>query len=294
MNENERAFEAVCKILASREERFAWKTAKYLSAQLRGQGYAIGKKQLEELLIAHSRLKNRVVRYSSFPAKKSLDLLWGHVSLVDELGALPNITLDTEHELYDPCDVTESAPWCFLSHSYLDLNPVLDIRDKLLSRGYGVWIFEAEISEQARITQEVQQGLDRSQIFIAYVSRRSLCSRWVLKEMLVAFNRENLKPYVIINGSDKEVFSFFHKWLVSGWAGVDLWEETERLLSGIDEPEERVAITEIPALLEGMMNCPAEKRNLVIYFNDSSAENLEPEWDPKPLSFDSAFPKLEQ
>ncbi len=294
MSENDRAFELACEILASRQERFAWKTAKYLSKQLRERGCTIGKKQLEDLLVAHSRSRKRVVRYSSFPAKKSLDLLWGHVSLVDELEGLPSITLDTEHELYDPCDVPENAPWCFLSHSHGDLNPVLDIRDKLLSRGYGVWIFEAEISEQVKITHEVQQGLSRSQMFIAYVSRQSLSSRWVLKEMLVAFNAEHLKPYVVINGSDRELISFFHTWLVSNWANVDLCEETERLLRGIDGPDERVATTGIPALLEGMMNCPVENRNLVIYYEDLSAEELEPEWDPKPRSFDSAFPKLEQ
>ena len=289
MSEKERAFELACEILASRQERFAWKTAKYLSKQLRERGCPIGKKELEDLLIVHSRSRGRVVRYSSFPAKKSLDLLWGHVLLVGELKTLPNITLDTEHEYYDPCDVSEDAPWCFLSHSYRDLKTVLDIRDKLLAWGYGVWIFEAEISEQARIHDEVQEGLNRSQIFVVYVSRQSLGSRWVLKEMLVAFNTEHLKPYVVINGSDQELISFFHKWLASGWANVDLREETERLLCGIDEPDETVATTEIPALLEGMTNCPVENRHLVIYHNDPSAEELEPQWDPKPLSFDRAF-----
>ena len=94
----------------------------------------------------------------------------------------------------------------------------------------------------------------------------------------------------MINGSDRELISFFHKWLVSGWTNVNLWEETGRLLRGIDEPDERLATTEIPALLAGMMNCPVENRHLVIYYDDSSAEELEPEWDPKPLSFDRAFP----
>jgi len=249
MFEKERAFELACEILESRQERYAWKTAKYLSKQLCDRGCLIEKKEPEDLLIAHSRSRERVLRYSSFPAKKSLDLLWGHVSLVAELKTLPNITLDKAHEFYDPCEVPDDATWCFLSHSHRDLKPVLDIRDKLLARGYGVWIFEAEIAEQARITDEVQYGLNRSQIFIVYVSRQSLGSRWVLNEMLVAFNSEHLKPYVVVNRSDQELISFFQKWLVSGWANVNLMEETERLLRGVDEPDESVAITDIPSFL---------------------------------------------
>ena len=264
MSDKEEAFKLACEILPSRQERFAWKTAKYLSKQLRERGCAIGKKECEDLLIEHSKSRKRVVRYSSFPAKKSLDLLWGHISLVGELKTLPSIDLDTEHEFYDPCNVPENAPWCFFSHSHQDLRPVLEIRAKLVKRGYGVWIFEAEIAEQARITDEVQKGLDRSKIFIVYVSRQALCSRWVLKEMLVAFNAQHLKHYIVVNGKDPDLVSFFQKWLVSGWADVNLWEETERLLRKVDAPEENVAITEIPELLKGMMNCP--EQNAILLF----------------------------
>src|SRR5829696_2643580 len=240
MYDNERALKIVSEILANRQERYAWKTAKYLSKQLGRRGCPISKEKLEDLLIAYTQTPNREIRYSSFPAKKSLGLLWGHVSLIGELRMLPNVDLEAEHEYYDPCDMPADVPWCFLSYSHRDLKTILEIRDKFLVRGYGAWIFEAEISEQARITEEVQRGLAQSQIFIVYVSRRSLMSRWVLKEMLVAFNNEYLEPFVVVDAGDRELASFFHKWLVSGWADVNLWEETMHLLSGIDEPEERV------------------------------------------------------
>jgi hypothetical protein len=291
MYDNDEALKLVSQILANRQERYAWKTAKYLSKQLGKRGCHISKEKLEDLLIAHTQTPNRKIRYSSFPAKKSLDLLWGHVSLIGELSTLPNVDLDTEHEYYDPCDVPANTLWCFLSHSHRDLKTVLEIRDKLLARGYGAWIFEAEISEQARITEEVQSGLAQSQIFIAYVSRRSLMSRWVLKEMLVAFNSEELKPFVVVDAGDRELTSFFHKWLVSGWADVNFWEETMCLLSAIDEPEERVATTEIPVLLEELANCREDRRHLVLYSDVPSTMDPFLEWDPKPLTFDKAFPQ---
>jgi hypothetical protein len=292
MCDDDRALDLVSQILANRQERYAWKTAKYLSKQLGKRGCHISKEKLEDLLIAYTtETPNPEIRYSSFPAKRTLDLLWGHVSLIGELSTLPNVDLDTEYEYYDPNNVLADAPWCFLSHSHHDLKTVLEIRDKLLARGYGVWIFEAEIPVQARITEEVQRGLAQSQSFIVYVSRRSLMSRWVLKETAVAFNNEHLEPFVVVDAEDRELTSFFHKWLVSGWADVNLWEETGHLLSGIDEPEESVATTEIPVLLEELANCRADRRHLVLHADVPSTIDPFLEWDPKPLTFDKAFPQ---
>jgi hypothetical protein len=294
MYDNKRALRIVSEILANRQERYAWKTAKYLSKQLGRRGCHISKEKLEDLLIDHTQTPNREIRYSIFPAKKSLDLLWGHVSLIGELRTLPNVDLDTEHEYYDPSDVPADAPWCFLSHSHRNLKTVLEIRDKLRARNYGAWLFEAEISEQARITEEVKKGLAQSQIFIVYMSRQSLMSRWVLKETLVAFNNEYLEPFVVVDAGDRELTSFFHKWLVSGWADVDLWEETRRLLSGLEEPEERVATTEIPGLLVDWAHLRVDRRHLVLYPDLPLAMDPLLEWDPKPLTFDEAFPQIQR
>jgi hypothetical protein len=291
MSDDDRALELVSQILANRQEKYAWKTAKYLSKQLGKEGCHISKEKLEDLLIASAQTPNRKIRYSSFPAKRTLDLLWGHVSLIGELSTLPNVDLDTQHEYYDPSNVPADALWCFLSHSHHDLKTVLELRNKLRARGYGAWIFEAEISEQARITEEVQRGLAQSQIFIAYVSRRSLMSRWVLKEMLVAFNSEDLEPFVVVDAGDRELTSFFHKWLVSGWAHVNLDKETSRLLNGIDELEERRATTAIPTLLEGLTGCPPNKRHLVLHADDPLTMDPWLKWDQKLLTFNEAFPQ---
>lgn len=91
----ERAFKPVCEILESRQERYTWKTAKYLNRQLSNRGCPIGKKEIGDLLIDHSRSRGRTVRYSSSPARKSPDLLWDPISFVDELKTLHRMPLDT-------------------------------------------------------------------------------------------------------------------------------------------------------------------------------------------------------
>ena len=95
MSDTDGTLKLVSQILTNRQERYAWKTAKYLSKQLGKRGCHLSKEKLEDLLIAYTQTPNRKIRYSSFPAKKSLDLLWGHVSLVGELSTLPNVDLDT-------------------------------------------------------------------------------------------------------------------------------------------------------------------------------------------------------
>ena len=287
------ALDQVCDILASRQERFAWKTAKYLSGQLKKHGCSIDPEVLDNLLIEHARSPGAVLRYSAFPARKNLDTLWGHKDLVGDLASLPNLTLDEEHEFFGPCNVAETAPWCFLSHNYHDLGTVWEIRNRLLERGYGVWVFEAEIGIHAHIAGAVQEGLAKSELFVVYASRYALQSRWVIKEMLTAVQGD-LRPYVIVNWKDKELGDFFASWLTTGWADVDLAQETDRLLANIPEPEEQVAVTDVVTLLESMKDlCPEAERRLVIYAAEEEEDPIQLPLDHRQLfDFDTAFPRV--
>lgn len=290
MSTAETSLRLVREILESRQERFAWKTAKYLSAQLRKRGCAIDAKSLDALLVEHARSPGSVLRYSAFPARKNLDVLWGHKKVVGELASLPNLTLDEEHEFFGPCTVAETAPWCFLSHNYHDLDVVFQIRDRLLQRGYGVWVFEAEIGIHAHISDEVQRGLEISNLFLLYASRHALQSRWVLKEMLTALGGQ-LRPYVMVSSQDRQLAEFFVSWLSEGWNDIDLAAETERLTSGIERPEEQVAATDVVTLLESMRDhCPVQERRLVIY-TPQGRETQSLPWEHSRLfDFDTAFP----
>lgn len=292
MARNEEILQRVCGILGSRREKYAWKTARYLAGQLRKEHLGIAPKALDALLEEYAESDDAVIRYSAFPARRNLDTLWGHKSIVGELDQLPRLTLDEEHEFFGRCRVSGEAPWCFLSHNHRDLKTVVEVRDHLLERGYGVWIFEAEIALHTRISDEVRKGLENSDRFLVYASRFALQSRWVLKEILTGLSAEKT-PHVIVNVNDPDLVDFFVSWLTTGWEGIDLNWESRRLLEGIAEPKEQVAITPVATLLGAMRDmCPESERRLVLYPGDLNRRGDDLPVHPHLYTFDQAFPPV--
>ena len=269
MNDTKRAITLVAELL-ERSQTYPWKTAKYLCEKLR-QDYncQVDQTKLEQALIKHAQTPARQIRYSFFPARKTLDLLWGHVRQVNDFDVLPDPHLDPDQSFIDavgvfgPCNIPNNAPWCFLSHNFRDLDVVRNIRTELISRGYGVWIAEAEIFHGEMITHKVQEGLERADRFIVYMSRRSLGSRWVLKEAGVDINRWHLPPTIILDGTDPKLCELFAPWLKADWDPAWLSEHLDRLL--IDANEEPAA-TMLPDLLIGAFkDINPEKRRAMIF-----------------------------
>ena len=89
------------------------------------------------------------------------------MEVVNDSANLPEPHLEAEFGEFDRCTVPNERPWCFLSHSFRDLPRVKLIYDRLLERGYGVWLAEAEVMTGLMIVKAVQEGLD-------------LCDRFVL------------------------------------------------------------------------------------------------------------------
>jgi len=261
MENIEKTLKLVSEILAE-SERYPWKTAKYLSMMLRKKGCYIEPKTLEKALIDHSRLPNRKVRYSFFPARKTLDLLWGHVRVVNDFDHLPDPALEQHVGEFEPCHVPKNATWCFLSHNFLDLQVVLKIRDELLARAYGVWLAEAEILLGEMITHSVQKGLDLSDRFIVYITRNSLGSRWVLKESLVAIKHWHIPPTVIVDGNDPQLMALFQDWLDAKWDKLP----GNRIDALLCDSSKEQAATYLPDLLvAGLNSVPPQNRVVVIY-----------------------------
>lgn len=264
-----RAVELVAEILREAES-YPWKTARYLTQRLAtSRDFHMGTRALEDALLDHARSPERVVRYSFFPARKTLDLLWGHVRNIRDFGTLPDPFLELRPEFlaevgeFEPCDLSDDAIWCFLSHNFRDLDQVRELRTELIARGYGVWIAEAEILEGAMITQAVQEGLERADRFVLYVTRRSLGSRWVLKEASVAVNRWKLPPTVVIDGGDGELVELFRPWVQANWDDGWLARGMDRLLLDVDEEP---AATMLPDLLVGALRgVPRDSRRAVVH-----------------------------
>ncbi len=157
MTDTDRALELVEEILAA-SPRYPWKTARYLARKLRERDCRVTPAALEDALLEHARSPGRRIRYSFFPARKTLDLLWGHVREVNDFERLPDPALADQVGEFEPCALPDEAPWYFLSHSFRDLKAVRDIREQLIARGYGVWIAEAEVFLGDMISYKVQEG----------------------------------------------------------------------------------------------------------------------------------------
>ena len=83
-----------------------------------------------------------------------------------------------------------------------------------------------------------------------------------------------------------------NQWLENGWRDLNLSTEVNGLLSQMEQPDESVAITDIPDLLRAMISCPENRRRLVIYSDRPESELPDPESHPNLLSFEAAFPRV--
>ena len=204
--------------------RFPWKTAGWLARQLRHEGIRVSAHDLEGALLREAENEGRQVRYSIYPGRHALDLIWGHIDHVGETGHLPPPTLEPDPALaaqlgeITPCAIAEGAPWCFLSHNFHDVRTALGIRTELIGRGYGVWLAETEILQGEMITMSVQEGLKRSDLFVVLMSANALASRWVLKESGVAIRRLANPPIVIVDPADQAVAALFADWVRGTWS----------------------------------------------------------------------------
>lgn len=251
----------VIEILAN-SERFPWKTARYLSRKLADEGLRISEGDLEAALLDHAKKPDRMLRYSYFPARKTLDLLWGHIDVVNDTNRLPAPHLENEFGNFEPCDLPADRIWCFLSHSFHDLPQVKQIYDGLRRLGYGIWLAEAEVLTGMMIVKAVQQGLEICDRFVLYASRNSIGSRWVLKEGLQAVERWKMQVTVIVDGHDQDMRALFGDWLEDRW-NDSLEERVNQLVS--DFPPDPAATMLSDLLIAGLGAVPVNRRVVVLY-----------------------------
>lgn len=278
-----RAFERACEYLAGERKR-PWKTAGYVSRRLRKRYPDFpAAKRLEELFLAHAQQQDRVVRYSFFPARKSLDLLWGHKEAVKDFAELPSPELVEELAgEFEEVKIAPDAPWIFVSHSFRDLADVRKIHRRLSRHGYGVWLAETQILKNQMIHERVQEGLRGADRFALYLTSCSLASRWVLKEGLVAVASFGHAPVLILPGNDKRIVDLAKRWLARGWdAGFD--ETLSRVLEDAGQPTER-APTPLEDLLQALLQRMQRDERSLSVFPDGRAHGLP--------SFDDIFPAV--
>lgn len=78
----------------------------------------------------------------------------------------------------------------FLCHSSVDKSIVEAIAKEFISNGIEVWLDKWEIRAGDSIIEKISEGLSKNDFLIAFLSRKSVKSNWVKREMNIALTRE--------------------------------------------------------------------------------------------------------
>ena len=88
--------------------------------------------------------------------------------------------------------------YIFLSHSHADKPFVRKLASDLRAAGHSVWVDEAELNIGDSLIGKIREGLDQVDYVAAVLSKDSIGSDWVNKELEIASNREIEEKKVIV------------------------------------------------------------------------------------------------
>ena len=88
--------------------------------------------------------------------------------------------------------------YVFLSHSHQDKPFARRLAAELRHHGHIVWIDEAEILVGDSLVRKIEEGLDKVDYVVAVLSKASIASEWVRKELEAAMNREIGAKQVVV------------------------------------------------------------------------------------------------
>jgi len=78
----------------------------------------------------------------------------------------------------------------FISHSWKDKSIARRIGNTLIAAGIKVWIDEANIKIGDSLIRKIREGIDGVDFIVAIISKNSINSEWVTKELDIAMNQE--------------------------------------------------------------------------------------------------------
>lgn len=78
------------------------------------------------------------------------------------------------------------VPSAFLSHTALDKPRVRDVQIELRNAGITTWIDQAELKAGDSLAQKIGDAIEHADTLVAFLSKTSIRSRWVQKELNVA------------------------------------------------------------------------------------------------------------
>jgi hypothetical protein len=86
----------------------------------------------------------------------------------------------------------------FLSHNSKDKPWVRKLAQRLVNDGVKVWIDEAEINIGDSLIEKISSGIQEMKFVAAIISKNSVQSKWVQKEINIAMSKEIENRHVIV------------------------------------------------------------------------------------------------
>ncbi|SMO81933.1 TIR domain-containing protein [Saccharicrinis carchari] len=143
--------------------------------------------------------QNLKIRYSHYPSKRNLDMIWAHVNNIPDIEKLYDYTRLDEPDKNFPAYL-ENYPRLFLSHSHKNRDRALYMRDYLYCQGINIWMSELDIVPGDDIFMAVNQGRKNCTGFLADVTEESIQSVWVQKEFIASLPDKQM--YIVIDGNN--------------------------------------------------------------------------------------------
>lgn len=169
------------------DSSFKWNTSSSIIKKLNLTQYS--PIELDELLVREYKSDEvRKFRFSTLPAIKNLDVLWGHIDRVKQRNVL-DIYKQDEQILIDELDRLASKK-LFLSHSFKDAEQVINLAKDLSKLELHAWIAETEILTHQHINQSVKEAIESLPYFGVYISKNLISSKWSAKEIGFALNNK--------------------------------------------------------------------------------------------------------
>lgn len=168
-----------------------WMTARMLACRLGiDEGFST---IIEESLLNYyketiKKNESLLIRYSSLPSKKTLEVLWGHIDHVGQRKLLDIKKTDLADDSLE-IDPEVKCADVFISHSFKDYSDVIGIAKLLQSRNIKPWLAETHIQQGEHIHEEIINALVRTKYLILYLTESSMLSRWTGKEYLYAVSK---------------------------------------------------------------------------------------------------------
>ena len=172
---------------------------RWISAK--GIGKYLGKDNVEYTSIDASlsdyinNTENCKIRNSTLPSRNDgLQVLWGHLSKVDkrEVGSIYRQDDPSFANYVAHLDRVGRKPSIFISHSFKDTDPVIELVVKLEEQSIYSWIAELDIEHKAHINSSVLEAIDSCKYFGVYLSGHAIKSTWTDKEIKYALNNEKI------------------------------------------------------------------------------------------------------